>query len=231
MPSIGSLIKKAREEKARATGSRYTQKMLARDIGMSQSLVGDIESGRTNPSYNTLNKIVIACGVPWDFFKTGDPPPGEDATDSIDNQYAVEDLWLSFYRKSYKLVPLVFTVKAGEPLLPKENIEDYIPTGAEFLKFKGGVYFYLRMRGDSMNQEFKEGNLLLVRKQSYIDNGQIAVIQINNCEAEVRKIYIKENLITLIPCSKNPKHQPVSYDMEKVEVSVIGRVTYAIKKY
>lgn len=65
---LGSLVKKARRLKSESTHKLYTQKMLAVDINKSQSYIGDIESGRTYPSFVLLNQIAEACNVPISFF-------------------------------------------------------------------------------------------------------------------------------------------------------------------
>lgn len=61
--TLGKLIKEARKVKSKKTNKRYTQKSLAKDIGKSQSYIGDIEAGRTYPSFKILNEIAEACGV------------------------------------------------------------------------------------------------------------------------------------------------------------------------
>ncbi|MBO8183642.1 MAG: helix-turn-helix domain-containing protein [Archaeoglobus sp.] len=66
---LGKLVKKARAIKSKQIGKRYTQAMLAKDIGKSQSYIGDIESGRTYPTFVVLNAIAEACNVPLSFFE------------------------------------------------------------------------------------------------------------------------------------------------------------------
>lgn len=66
---LGNLIKQARKIKSNKIQKQYTQKMLATDINKSQSYIGDIESGRTYPSFVILNKIAEACGVSIGFFQ------------------------------------------------------------------------------------------------------------------------------------------------------------------
>jgi transcriptional regulator with XRE-family HTH domain len=73
---LGKLIKKARTNKAEATSGKYTQDMLAKDIGISRSYVGDYESGRRYPKYDMLAKIAEACNVTLSFF-------GEEDTENI----------------------------------------------------------------------------------------------------------------------------------------------------
>ena len=65
---LGLLIKKARSIKSDKLGLYYSQKLLAEDINKSQSFIGDIEAGRTYPSYVLLTRIAQACGVPMSFF-------------------------------------------------------------------------------------------------------------------------------------------------------------------
>ncbi|QXE19301.1 hypothetical protein B5S50_10965 [Clostridium sp. 001] len=67
---LGLLIKAARKYKSEKIQRSYTQKMLANDIQKSQSHIGDIESGRTYPSFMILNKIAEACEVPMSFFES-----------------------------------------------------------------------------------------------------------------------------------------------------------------
>lgn len=65
---LGILIKSARKIKSKNIESKYTQEMLAKDIGISRSYLGDIEAGRTYPNYVLLNKIAAACEVPFSYF-------------------------------------------------------------------------------------------------------------------------------------------------------------------
>lgn len=65
---IGKLVKEARKLKSEKIGKRYTQIMLANDINKSQGYIGDIESGRTYPTYKVLIQIAEACDVHLSFF-------------------------------------------------------------------------------------------------------------------------------------------------------------------
>lgn len=67
--ALGKLIKEARKLKGTKLGSSFTQKDLAAAVGISRSYIGDIESGRTYPSFVLLSKIAYACGVSLDFFQ------------------------------------------------------------------------------------------------------------------------------------------------------------------
>ncbi len=53
-----------------------------------------------------------------------------------------------------------------------------------------------------------DGDLILVRQQQVADNGQKVVALIDD-EATVKEFYFKGDVITLLPRSTNPKHQPI----------------------
>ena len=127
-------------------------------------------------------------------------------------------------------VPVLGLIRAGQPAFAEENNEGYFPTDRQFVS-NDHEYFYLKILGDSMDKEFKEGSLVLVQKQSTLESGEIGVVLINGFDATVKKVYIRDNLITLMPQSNNEDHQPQTYDTLKEEVKILGKVVLAVKKY
>lgn len=120
-----------------------------------------------------------------------------------------------------KRVPLVGTVAAGLPLLAEENIEDYIPVSSNLLRTDG--MFYLRVNGNSMvNAAICDGDLVLVRPQPFVEQGQIAVVRIGD-EATVKRFFRFDNRIELYP--ENPDFKPIVCWEEDEDVRIIGKVT------
>lgn len=68
--NLGKLIKNARKLKSKQIGHKFTQNNLADAVGKSRSYIGDIEAGRTYPSFILLNKIADVCEVPLSFFQS-----------------------------------------------------------------------------------------------------------------------------------------------------------------
>jgi len=120
-----------------------------------------------------------------------------------------------------KYIPVLGRISAGLPLYAEENIEGYIME-----ELNGDdEYFALRVKGDSMNAaHIFEGNLLIVRQQDIVENGEIAVVMINGEDATVKRFYRKDKIVTLMPQSTNPEHMPQIYDTTKVSVRIIGKV-------
>ncbi len=105
-------------------------------------------------------------------------------------------------------VPLVGAISCGAPIFAEENIETYIPVSTALAK-KGSTYFLLRAIGDSMNLAgINSGDLLLVRQQQAIDNGEKVVALIND-EATVKIIEKKNGVVILRPKSMNSTHKPI----------------------
>lgn len=118
-------------------------------------------------------------------------------------------------------VPILGRISAGLPLYAEEQVE-----GSIWVEVGGaGEYFALRVKGDSMNAaHIFEGNLLIVRKQEVVENGEIAVVMIDDNDATVKRFHRQGNTVTLMPQSTNPKHLPQIYDTSQTSVRVIGKV-------
>lgn len=127
-----------------------------------------------------------------------------------------------------QVAPLLGTVRAGLPMYAEENIEGYIP----IRQTDGAKYFWLTIRGDSMNAAgMNEGDQILVREQPEVENGEIAVVLVNGDEATVKTFRQEGNLVILTPRSSNPVHQPQVYDLKRTPVRILGRVIECRKVY
>lgn len=119
-------------------------------------------------------------------------------------------------------IPVVGKISAGMPLLAVENIVSYAYAPSSQVK-QGYTYFYLTVQGDSMNLKFHEGDIILVQKQSDLENDEIGVILING-EATVKKYKNENGLIILQPMSTNPEHQVQIYNPREKDIEIIGKV-------
>lgn len=128
------------------------------------------------------------------------------------------------YIPTYR-IPILGRISAGLPLYADENIEGYMMT-----ELNGGAeYFALRVRGDSMTAaRIYDGDILVVRRQDHVENGQIAVVLVNGDEATVKKFYRTDTTVSLVPQSLNPEHQMQIYDVSKTEIKVLGLVVQIV---
>lgn len=118
-------------------------------------------------------------------------------------------------------IPILGRISAGAPIYAAENIEGYTYTNLNH----GGEYFALRVKGDSMDAaRIADGDIVIVRKQDIVEDGEIAVVLIDMQDATMKRFYHNGSSITLMPQSTNPAHKPQIYDLTKTNVTVLGKV-------
>ncbi len=120
-------------------------------------------------------------------------------------------------------IPVVGRVTAGAPVLAQQNIEDYFPLPADFVRSED--CFILHVRGDSMvDAGIFDGDLLVVRRQPTAKQGDIVVARLED-EATVKRFYREEDRIRLQP--ENRSMEPIySRDVaiEGIAVALIRRL-------
>ena len=118
--------------------------------------------------------------------------------------------------KTYKR-PRLGTIACGEPILAEENIEAYddIPDNIK-------CDFTLICKGDSMvNARINDGDIVYIKQQSKVDNGEIAAVLIDN-EATLKRVYIYEDKVVLQP--ENTKYPPFVYTKEDMNnIRILGK--------
>lgn len=106
-------------------------------------------------------------------------------------------------------IPLLGTIACGTPLLAVENIDEHIQAPKTF-----HASFALRCKGDSMvNARIHDGDVVYIRQQPDVENGQIAAVLIDN-EATLKRVYKQDGLVTLAP--ENPQYPPLVYVGEDI---------------
>lgn len=127
-------------------------------------------------------------------------------------------------------IPVLGYVKAGIPMTAIENIIDYEEISQE--QARTGEFFGLQIKGDSMEPRITEGDVVIVRKQETVENGEIAVVLINGDDATVKKFYKTDAGIKLV--STNPTYDPFFFTPDEVNslpVSVIGKAVELRAKF
>ena len=119
-----------------------------------------------------------------------------------------------------KKLPMLGNVPCGIPTFAQEDYETYIDVDSDI-----NADFCLTAQGDSMiNARIFDGDILFVKKQSIVDNGEIAVVLIED-EATVKRVYYdkENNIITLLP--ENPLYKPMRYEAEALlQIRILGKV-------
>lgn len=128
-----------------------------------------------------------------------------------------------------KKIPVVSKISAGLPIYSEENLIDYIYFATNKLN-SDKEEFGLKVSGDSMDKIFQDGDIVVVEKDSVVENGQLGVVMINGYNATVKRIRYNGDQIILIPESNNSNHYPQVYGKDD-EVKIIGRVVASQKLF
>jgi len=122
------------------------------------------------------------------------------------------------------------TIPAGVPM---ECIEDIIDTEEiDSNMLKGGKqYFGLKIKGNSMEPEYLDGDTIILEKVANCESGQDAVVMVNGYDGTFKRVFKNEAGIILQPL--NPEYQPMVYTNEQIEklpVKIIGKVVELRRK-
>lgn len=182
------------------------QKEVAAALDVSSSIVSDWEKGNKMPRGGAIQKIA-------DFF---DVPQNE--------LFIERGIQYTTYKEMMQ-IPIVGRISCGNGNIAYEEIEGYEATPKEWLN--GGEYFYLRAKGDSMTgARIHDGDLLLIRKQPTVENGEIAAVLIGD-EAMLKRVM--HNGDQLILYSANPNYPPLPCSPN--EVTIIGKLKLSTIKF
>lgn len=185
---------------------KLSQDDLGKLIGVSKQAVSMYERGERSPDIDTLTKIAEVLNV--------------DINTLIGKKGAVIK------------IPVLGKVAAGIPIEAITDILDYEELSPDMVR-DGSEYFALQLKGDSMEPRMSDGDVVIVRKQESIENGQIAIVCVNGDEATCKKVLFKDNgAVILQPL--NPTHDTMYFTPDEVAslpITILGRVVELRAKF
>lgn len=191
--TIGEKIKKLRLD------NNMTLEELGGKVGVSKQSLFKYENG-------------IVTNIPLDRIEKLGKVLGVDPSELV-GWSNVKEVKLDIHPRK---IPILGKIAAGTPILAVENHEDYFDT-SEFIN----ADFALQIQGDSMiGSRIYDGDIVFLKKQSYIDNGQIGAFLIDG-EATL-KIFNKQ-AGTVMLLSSNPNYSPIILNPEKENI-ILGKL-------
>ena len=189
--------------------NNLSQAELAKKLNISRSSIGMFESNARTPTTDTLVRYAQFFNVSIDYLM---------GTSQNNNP------------EKYT-IPVYASISCGNPFVADENIYDF--EDIDIALKSQGEHFGLLCRGNSMSPEFKDGDVAIIRKQSYIDSGQVAAVRINGDEATLKIVKKSEQGITLVAINPDV-FLPRFYSNEEIinlPVEIIGKVIENRRKY
>lgn len=195
--TIGKRIKNTRES------LNLTLEEVAKKIGVATQTIHKYECEVvTNIPLDKIEKIANALNVTPAYLMGWEH--SEQAEDDI---------------KTIKLkkFPMLGEIACGNPIMCEQNYETFIEA-SENLQ----ADFCLTAKGDSMiNARIKNGDIVFIRQQPIVENGEIAAVIIDDT-ATLKRVYIQNNYMTLM--AENPEYAPIVIQLsEDINVRILGK--------
>lgn len=197
---IYAKIKQLREDRG------MSQEALAQRTGYTdRSSIAKIEKGLVSLSAEKISLFAKALGTTPGWL-TG---WGQESGDLPGNVISLPGA----YR-----VPLVGTIACGKPILAVEEAEETVSV-PDFVH----ADFALRCKGDSMiNARIFDGDVVYIRSQPQVENGQIAAVRVGE-EATLKRVYYAPDNQRVILRACNPLYPDLDYSGDELEqIEVLG---------
>ncbi len=180
---------------------------LAKATGISEGAISQYRRSAYKASQRNLERIAAALrvSIPW-------------LMGISEEEADFESLANILPMPKMKTVPLVGTIACGQPITA---IEEEVGERVEVPEHVHAD-FALRCKGDSMiNARIFDGDIVYIRQQPEVENGEIAAVRIDN-EATLKRVRLLPDRIILEPA--NPVYDPLVYrGSEMSEVVILGK--------
>lgn len=176
----------------------------ARQLNMPYTTYVNYEKGTREPNSETLIALAKFYGTTIDYLlcKTETPPANKPIPKGFVPMPEMAQ------------VPLIGSIACGTPITAEQNIKSYIGVPAAWR-----ADFALECHGDSMAPTICDGDVVCIRSQPEVEQGQIAAVRIGE-EATLKHCYYQNGVVQLI--ADNPAVcPPMVYtgpDLEDIEV-------------
>lgn len=199
MENLSTVLKKRRKELG------LTLAQVAEQMGVAEATVQRWESGNIKSvRYDKIDRLAEVLKVnPASFmgWASEDSPLPSNVTPLA----------------PMRQIPLIGRIACGEPILAEQNIEDYIDLPGHIR-----ADFALICKGDSMiNAGIREGDVVYIRQQEEVENGQIAAVMVGDDEATLKRFYYDGDCVRLVP--ENPSCSVKTFFGEEInQIRVVG---------
>ena len=204
---VGEYIKELRLNKG------ISQEELGKIIGVKRAAVQKWECGTVqNLKRTTIQKLADYFDVNPATFVIDDVSSGLDF-----EKYGLKPIKL-------KKIPMLGEIACGEPIYAEREYETFIEASSDIQ-----ADFCLTAKGDSMiNARIFDGDVVFIRHQPDVDNGEIAAVCIDN-EITLKRVYKYPHRLELRP--ENPMHNVQNYEGEQLENIIILGKAVAFQSY
>ena len=190
-----------------------SQDDLASVLEVSQKTISSWETNRTEPNMGIVQQIA-------DYFNV--------TTDEM--IYGPDTTYVKLPSpESVRAIPVYGDISCGTGLFVEDNIVDYVTVPTSMLPNRSAEYFAQFADGDSMiGAGINPGDLIIFKKTSQVENGQIGCFCIDDNVATCKKFSQIGGQIFLLPM--NDKYSPIPIEPENECFRIIGQKALLISR-
>lgn len=190
-------------------------------VKMGRNAVSQYVSGKVLPRQNALFILGQALNVS-EAWLMGFDVPMERITDEAETNLLNDDLYNTYdniFPITTKKLPLLGEIACGQPIFASEERESYVEVGTHVK-----ADFCLKAKGDSMiNARIFDGDIVFIRKQPSVENGDIAAVVIDD-EATLKRVYLQPDKHQLMLVAENTAYAPLVFIGEELEhIHILGK--------
>ena len=189
---------------------------LEKKIGLTQGTIKNWRAGKNKISAEALSKLADYFDVSVDYL-LGRTDTAKQPEPHLANEYVPD---------GFITMPVIGSITAGYDGLAEEEFLGYYGVIDKALKgYPKEDCFILRVDGNSMYPDFRNGDLVAVHKQNSVDPGDIAVVLYNGDCATLKQVDYEHDCdwIKLIP--RNPEYETKTISGEDLEeCRILGKV-------
>lgn len=204
---------------------------LVEITNISKSRISQYVNGTYEAKPKAIYALSMALNVQQAWLLGYDVPmEGKDIPPNTNHKYNSSPIASTETQEAVLVqLPMLGEISCGIPQLAMESWDTY-----PVLMMKNSqaqADFCLRAKGDSMiGAGIKEGDVVLVRKQEMVEDGQIAVVIVGEEEATLKRVYYSkvEGKLSLIP--ENPNYLPMHFSGEELnQIHILGRALQVVR--
>jgi repressor LexA len=187
-------------------------------VKMNKSDLSQYVSGKVEPSQSKLVVLGMALNVSEGWLMGFNVPMERTSnrTSEIDVNYTKYDNIIPITTKKF---PLLGEIASGEPIFADEDHESYIAADSDIK-----ADFALRCKGDSMiNARIMDGDIVFIRQQPQVENGEIAAVIIEDSATLKRVYYYKERDMLILKAENNQYEDFIYTGSELNSVKILGK--------
>lgn len=191
------------------THKNLDQKDLCEYLSVNQQMFTNWKNGSSNSYLKRLPKIAEYLDIPVSYL-LGKPDTSLPKSDQVQRV-------LPYERRGKR--PIIGITSAGTGIIADEMIIGWQSVDEAY---DSEDFFWLQIAGDSMAPKIDNGDLVLIQRDTEIEDGCIAVVIVDGTDGFIKQIHFKDNKVILH--SFNPYYPDLEFEGERrKDLAFIGR--------